>query len=273
MQALRRHWRTIAATTAFVGTSGYFYNVYAQRPKTFNLPVRVKGPDGRRAITMQTFPLLSFADAEARLRANARMQSVSRPNGLVWKHATSQLASNDPIEDAYSHAIVQRDVSPTSQIGDLLFFAVMDGHSGPYTSRLLSKTLIPAVGLELSRLGQEPSSFVPPSKKGVFDQLLGKTPAATPFDADPTYVSTAIQTAFATLDSEIINGPLRILSEYSQKNPKQAEPDLSQHPMALPTMLPAISGKSLYWTCPYVLPLRDVMLTSSLTLFKGAAHF
>ena len=60
------------------------------------------------------------------------------------------------------------------------------------------------------------------------------------YDANPTYVSLAIQTAFANLDSQIINAPLRILAEHLKQS--KDLPDLTQHPMAVASMLPALSG-------------------------------
>ena len=129
-----------------------------------------------------------------------------------------------------------------------MFFTVMDGHGGYHTSRLLSKVLIPAVALELSLLINEPAASVPKaSTLSSLRAILWPTKAApmAPFDADPRLTSLAIQRAFTNLDSEIVDAPLRILAEEMAKNgaEKQLIPNLSEHPMALATMLPAMSGK------------------------------
>jgi pyruvate dehydrogenase phosphatase len=65
-----------------------------------------------------------------------------------------------------------------------------------------------------------------------------------PLDDDPTRVSHAIQQAFTKLDTELLQTPLRILANTleSQHWKNKTIPDLSQHPLALTSMLPAISG-------------------------------
>ena len=242
---LRRSWRPLAAVTA-AGTTGYLYYAYKPRPETFDLRIRVKGPDGKRAYATKTFQMLPLAEVEARLRQHATSNTIYRPGGIAWKYTTAQLASNDPIEDAHASAIVERDPAPESPDGDYLFFSVMDGHGGPYTSRLLSKTLIPAVALQLKQLNEEPSTFIP--KTSHLDNLnsliTSKSTKSMPFDADPKYVSLAIQTAFAMADSEIVNAPLRIIAErlITNKSKKKKPLDFSQHPMAVASMLPALSG-------------------------------
>ena len=130
-----------------------------------------------------------------------------------------------------------------------MFFAVMDGHGGPHTSRLLSKILIPAVHLQLQQLAEEPSTFTPKDSRGFLSSLWSyfHSPAPKPpipYDTNPKYVSLAIQTAFAMVDSELINAPLRVVAEHIKDlNRKEVYPDLSKHPMALATMLPALSGR------------------------------
>ncbi|THH30704.1 hypothetical protein EUX98_g3505 [Antrodiella citrinella] len=227
------------------GVSTYCYLRYYQT-ESFDLSVRERGPDGKPTRVTRAFPLLSKDEVEKRLTEHASSVSTRRPSGIVWKQSTAFLASNSPIEDANASGFIEKESSPTG--GDLLFFAVMDGHGGYHTSRLLSKVLIPAVTLELSTLKNSPSVLVP---KGGFLQswkLWLWPPTAVPptgsFDADPKYVSLAIQTAFANLDSDIMNAPLRILSEaLSQPGAdKNTLPDLSQHPMGLATMFPAMSG-------------------------------
>jgi len=243
---LKRAWKPLVGATIVVAAPSYVYFRYYRQTETFDLSVRERGPDGKPVRVKRSFPLLSRDEVEARLTEHAQSVSTRQPSGIVWKQSTAFLASNTPIEDSNASAFIEKESSPTE--GDLLFFAVMDGHGGYHTSRLLSKTLIPAVALELSTLKHAPSVLVP---KGGFLHSwkswiwpTASVPPAGSFDADPNYVSLAIQTAFANLDSEIMNAPLRILSEaLSQPGAdKNTLPDLSQHPMGLATMFPAMSG-------------------------------
>jgi pyruvate dehydrogenase phosphatase len=123
----------------------------------------------------------------------------------------------------------------------------MDGHGGHHTSQLLSRVLINAVALELSNLVTNPQATPKPGLlQGVKAALWPSTlNTHSSLDSDPQRVSRAIADAFAKLDTELLNAPIRILAnsldEESRKN--KVIPDLSQHPLALSTMLPAISGK------------------------------
>lgn len=246
---LRQFWKPIATTVA-IGTPGVAYLYYRNRQETFELPFKSKGPDGKPQMSSRTLPLLPLQTVEARISEHATSQSVPRPGGIVWNYTTACLASNDPIEDAHADQIVQKENS-TSNPGDYLFFAVMDGHSGPHTSQLLSRVLIKAVALELASLVADPNESIP--KAGLMGRvqstLWGGSPATQArhmLDADPESVSAAIANAFTKLDKELLNAPLQVLAinidEDSRKN--KTIPDLSEHPLALPTMLPAISGTS-----------------------------
>lgn len=202
---------------------------------------------------------LSDNDIESRLTENAKIESIARPNGVTWSHATASLNSNNPIEDANAQLILRQApkdkgeaASRLGAAGDLLFFAVMDGHAGPHTSRLLAKALIPAVALELSTLDQpssERGGIDPPvpSKTSYFKGALSYLQSLVPFSRsssvhtpskDPKYVELAIQTAFANLDSEIVNAPSRILEMLSKAGSMKPW----EHPMAEASMLPALSG-------------------------------
>lgn len=224
---LRRLWRPFAATTVLVGAPAYVYYCY-HKARTFDLPVKLPGPDGVPVMTTRSFPLLSLAAVHERLNANAKSETVTRPGGMTWKYCTASVAANDPLEDAHAEAIVARDPSDPNAPGDWVFFTVMDGHGGPHTSRLLSNTLINAVVLQLSSLIHG-SSGPTPSKPAV---------------QDTHSISLAIQSAFTKLDEELINTPLRILANNIDKESlnKKIVPDLSKHPLALPAMLPAVSG-------------------------------
>ncbi|KAJ7368569.1 phosphatase 2C-like domain-containing protein [Mycena albidolilacea] len=253
---LRRVWKPALVVSA--PALGYLY--YTSREQTFDLPVRVRGADGKATMSTRTLPLLSMAEVDARIREKATENTVTRP-GIVWHHTTASVNANDPIEDATANQVIRRDEGD----GDLLFFTVMDGHGGYYTSQLLSRVLINAVALELSALNKP----APNSSSGWLDGIKsalwspstvsgGKTDvdihispdtnsSTTPPNpnADPLRVARAIQTAFTSLDSELMAAPLRVLAaalEKDKDNKSTEIPDLSKHPLALPSMLPAMSG-------------------------------
>ncbi|KAJ6515633.1 phophatase 2C family protein [Mycena sanguinolenta] len=252
---LRRAWKPALVVSAPV--LGYLYYT---REQTFDLPVRVRGPDGKVTMSTRTLPLLSMDAVDARIREKATANTVSRP-GIVWNHTTASVNANDPIEDATANQVIRRDEGD----GDLLFFTVMDGHGGYYTSQLLSRVLINAVALELSALNKPASDGRSGWLDGIKRALWGPPTAsvdkpdvdihvspdtdaaATPRKpaADPVRVARAIQTAFTSLDAELIAAPLRVLAAALEKDKdsKSTEiPDLSKHPLALPAMLPAMSG-------------------------------
>ncbi|KZT71454.1 protein serine/threonine phosphatase 2C [Daedalea quercina L-15889] len=244
---LRRAWKPILGATVLVGGPTYLYYRYYSQPKpdTFLLGVRVRDADGKPAIEKQRFSMLTMDQVNKRLAENAISKTTVRP-GIVWKQATAQLSSNNPIEDTYSSVFVQRDPTDPAAPGDLLLFAVMDGHRSYHTSQLLSKVLLPAVGLELQQLTKGPISEVKkPSTLDYLKSMVYITSASSaPDDSDPQRVARAIEAAFVRLDWEILNAPLRILTENVDKLAivNQQVPDLSQHPLALATMQPALSG-------------------------------
>lgn len=240
---LRRAWKPVAATVV-VGAPAYYYyrSFYSQ---TFDLPVRTRDSTGKSQMTSKTFPLLPLKDLEARIQENATAETYVRPDGLTWKYTTAHLSSNNPIEDAFANQIVARDDSDSSAPGDYLFFTVMDGHGGYETSHLLSRILIKAVAAELTNLSNNPNSTPQPGLLDRVRSLLWRSPSGSlSSDATPDRVSQAIQHAFTELDNELLSRPLRILANtLGPEGLKKKElPDLSQHPEALSSMLPAISG-------------------------------
>jgi pyruvate dehydrogenase phosphatase len=252
---LSRAWKPLAGATVLIGGPTYAYYTWDRKPavQTFDLGVCVRGPDGRPAMTTRTFSLLSKAEVDTRIREHARTET-KRLAGGQWSWTTAAVASNEPIEDANANAILSRDDTVKGPAGDLLFWAVMDGHGGYHTSRLLSKVLIPAVAVELQTLNEDPETIAPKTNilqdviKSVFGRQQGTPAKPVRFDADPTYVSLALQTAFANLDSELINAPIRLMAANIDQKARDSKilPDLSQHPMALATMLPAMSGRSTF---------------------------
>lgn len=245
---LRRAWKPIAATTVLIGTPSYYWYTLKYRQEAFELAVKVRQADGKTVMTTRSFPLLPQDTIEARIRERATSESNPRPGGIIWKHSTASLAANDPIEDANSHQIIERDKIDPASPGDLLFFTVMDGHSGYHTSQLLSRVLINAVALELSTLISNPTAAIP--KSGGFMESIKSSilpSSSQPSAEDPKSVAWAIQNAFTKLDKELLNAPVQVLANSLDEETlkKKTIPDLSQHPMALATMLPAISGNLL----------------------------
>ncbi|KAG2060156.1 protein serine/threonine phosphatase 2C [Suillus hirtellus] len=240
---LRRAWKPLAATTVLIGTPSYLYYTFTKQ-QTFDLAVKVRGADGMPLMANRTFSLLSQNAVKDRLIENASSDTFSRPDSTVWRYATASVAANDPLEDAHADAIIARDPSDPSAPGDWLFFTVMDGHGGPHTSRLLSKTLISAVVLELSSLIH--STGVP--KSGLLEKLKlmfrTSAPKSREDPQNPERISLAIRNAFTKLDQELINAPLSVLAANldAESIKKNILPDLSKHPLALQTMLPAVSG-------------------------------
>jgi pyruvate dehydrogenase phosphatase len=246
---LRRLWKPVVGTAVLVGAPGYLYFKYTSKPKpreTFDLSVRVRGPDGKATMSTRSITLLTKDEVEAKLHEHVEATATAR-RGIIWKKHTAYLSANDPIEDANASKIVQRDPSELSPPGDLLFYAVMDGHGGYHTSRLLSQVLIPAVAIELDLLTKEPSSIIP--KLSTLDNLKAlfsgsKLASSIPFDGNPQYVSLAIQRAFTNLDSEIVDSPLRLLAQAMMQEGEKEQhiPDLSKHPLAEVMLKPAMSG-------------------------------
>ncbi|KAA1466587.1 protein serine/threonine phosphatase 2C [Dentipellis sp. KUC8613] len=246
----RRTWKPIAATAVFIGAPAYLYHRYSTnklKNQSFNLSVREQGPDGQPTMVTRSFPLQSKEQVESRIREFATSETAATSEGLSWKYTTARLSSNDPIEDANAQAVVTQKATPLSPAGNLMFFAVMDGHGGWQTSQLLSKVLIPAVALELSAL-KDASTTVPHKSSGILSSvkslLSSKSEASTPVQADSSQITQAIQRAFSNLDAEIVNAPLRFLAANiaNTQIAKGLVPDLSQHPMAMASMLPAMSG-------------------------------
>jgi pyruvate dehydrogenase phosphatase len=244
---LRKSWLRVVAAVG-VGAPAYLYyrSWRDQKQQNFTLFVREKGKDGMIERVAKSFPLLSLKDVEERIREHGSFETRTRPNGLTWNHTTALLASNDPIEDANSNQIIQRDDFDPSAPGDYLFFTVMDGHSGYHTSQLLSRTLINAVALELSQLIKKPDA---PGRREWLKSFIWSPSSPPLVIPSPQRVALAIQDAFTKFDAELINAPLRVLAnnidEESRKNKKI--PDLSKHPLALTTMMPAVSGKFILY--------------------------
>ncbi|KAI0307037.1 protein serine/threonine phosphatase 2C [Multifurca ochricompacta] len=243
-----RAWKPILGAAVVGAPSAYIYYRYTESNKypTFTINVKDKGPDGKASMVKRSFPLLSKAAVDQRINESATLTSQPPSQGLVWKHTTAHLSSNNPIEDAHAQAVITTEATSSDPARNLLFYAVMDGHAGFNTSRLLSHVLIPAVVLELTAFAREADASA--KTLSVLDILkspfsFSPQPGMTvPRDKRVERVSQAIQRAFYNVDFEIINGPLRVLAANVSKLDNANTPDLSQHPMAEASMLPALSG-------------------------------
>ncbi|KZW04361.1 protein serine/threonine phosphatase 2C [Exidia glandulosa HHB12029] len=251
--AFARYRRPLAAL-GILGPTAYLSYKYYNTPvpaSTFQISIRQRTADGKVERVPMSLPLLPHHEVERRLKQHEILARL--PHG--WRYTTSQVNSNDPIEDAHASAVVSPGELGSSA-GEMLMFAVMDGHGGFWTSKLLSKTLLPGVALELQTLNE----VSPENSKGsgIVPGLLAYVKSAfsphgssssTPppvhkpkvFASDPTYVQIAMKTAFANLDSEIVNAPYRMLAPIlSQLG--NSPLDLEKYPMLLPSLLPALSG-------------------------------
>ena len=265
---LSRAWKPALGAAAIMAPAAYLYFQYT-KDRTFSINVKEKGPDGKTYVVTRAFPLLSKAAVDQRINEHAVSPGQSHSQGLVWKHTTAHLASNDPIEDAHAHATISTEATSSDPARSLLFYSVMDGHSGFHTSRLLSRVLIPAVVLELSSLAREgdaspkASTMLEALKSMFFSRSLSH--AGVSQDGHVERVSQAIRRAFDNVDFEIVNGPLRVLAANVSKLDIDDVPDLSQHLMAEASMSPALSGVPCILQCS-ILPWSSDIVPGSCAL-------
>jgi len=107
---LRRAWKPILGAAALVAPPAYIY--YRYRNPTFSGQRERKGTRRQGAHGQALLPLAPLA---LRRPANQRIYVVRQPppsEGLVWKHTTAHVASNDPIEDTHAQAVITTE--PTS---------------------------------------------------------------------------------------------------------------------------------------------------------------
>ncbi|TFK99082.1 phophatase 2C family protein [Pterulicium gracile] len=267
---LRAYWKPLTALT-LPATALAVYSTYTP---TFDLPVRVKNPDtGKREMVSQAFPLLPQREIERRLHENEKLEVHERV-GVTWRQATASLASNDPIEDRSAQAVVKRDVGDAAGEGDYLFFSVFDGHSGFFTSQLLSKILINALVLDLAKLSKGDLDKDTPGSTGFLSKLNPWSSSTAGVsaggiagvlrDGNPAHVAQVLRDAYTKLDAELVKAPLVLLANNIPEASKKANtvPDLSEHPLALPTMLPAISGACAL-TAVFDIAHRDLYVAST----------
>lgn len=138
--------RTPSEAPATEASRRVFSSLVGPAPVSFSIHVR--GPTG--AAESRIIQALTPAQVARRLGANEASVSVARPACVVSRYDTNVVAANEPVEDRHAEAIVQRDTRvsgaaplPGGELGDLAFFAVMDGHAGWNTSEFLSKQVSP----------------------------------------------------------------------------------------------------------------------------------
>jgi pyruvate dehydrogenase phosphatase len=248
---LRRAWKPVLGAAALMAPPAYYFYVSHNRSPTttFSIDVKEKGPDGKTHVVKRSFPLLSKLAVDQRISespvsSGTSSQTQTPSEGLVWKHTTARISSNDPVEDMYVHATISTEATSSDPARNLLFYSVLDGHAGFDTSRLLSHVLIPAVVLELSS-SVASDGGASPKTSSIFDKYLFYPRSHTLMDASQEghveRVSQAIRKAFEDVDFEIVNGPLRVLAANVSKLDLNV-PDLGKHPMGGASMSLALSG-------------------------------
>jgi pyruvate dehydrogenase phosphatase len=249
---LRRAWKPVLGAAALMAPPAYYFYVSHNRSPTttFSIDVKEKGPDGKTHVVKRSFPLLSKLAVDQRISespvsSGTSSQTQTPSEGLVWKHTTARISSNDPVEDMYVHATISTEATSSDPARNLLFYSVLDGHAGFDTSRLLSHVLIPAVVLELSS-SVASDGGASPKTSSIFDKYLFYPRSHTLMDASQEghveRVSQAIRKAFEDVDFEIVNGPLRVLAANVSKLDLNV-PDLGKHPMGGASMSLALSGE------------------------------
>lgn len=201
-------------------------------PRTqFTIPMRA--PDGSLVHSKPIYTLHpNEVDFKLREFESKTHVTDEASQCLVQRYETNSLPSNSPIEDRHAQVIVQRDREAAGmekeKLGDLAFFAVMDGHSGTHTSQLLSQKLIPLVAVELDKVIREAGEYGQIAKaKATLPAKLWRSIFGGPesaassealstsgLDGDPEIVKRAISKAFRGLDKEIVNRPVGLLKEY-----------------------------------------------------------
>ncbi|KZO98096.1 protein serine/threonine phosphatase 2C [Calocera viscosa TUFC12733] len=234
-----RRWVNIALTTAAVAGTGYLGYSYLYPSKSadasgemFRAWVRLD----RNTKELRSFPLLSHQSVQSLLTSHVKSSSRVLPSGKKWSWNIAQVSSNDPCEDTHNEMVIARDEEASKggkNKGELLFFAVMDGHAGPWTSQLLRNTLLPTAALELNALIQGLPSPLAPAKSNFLD-ISPLLPAAFRSDgsAQPRLVEQALKRTYITLDGSITAAALRLLEV-----PREQRPDI-----IAPFLRPALSG-------------------------------
>jgi pyruvate dehydrogenase phosphatase len=126
-------------------------------------------------------------------------------------------------------------------------FSIFDGHGGTATSQLLTKTLHPMIILSLRSLyaGHYPTLPLQPNRSASSHILSYISSLTSPITSlltptvqiTPGTISSSLQSAFLTLDDQIISAPLRLIPHFPAKPGKP-----SVRPIIIPMVEPAVSG-------------------------------
>ena len=148
-----------------------------------------------------------------------------------------------------------------------MFWGVFDGHSGWQTSKKVASSLVSYVARELDLVFRATrpysdiyttlvaSSIIPPppptstksnSKWSLFSSVKPEPPGVELDLIDPI-IHIAIKNAFESLDSDIVNAPLRLLAKNEKEGklglPRPRAGEMSpEQTEALNVLLPALSG-------------------------------
>ncbi|KAH8914985.1 protein serine/threonine phosphatase 2C [Atractiella rhizophila] len=258
--------------TALSGVSYWIYTRY-KAPQTmkndkdleefFTISVPAK-VNGKVVPVDRKVRMLGREEAEKKLREGEETWEVNRVGNRVRRWDTASVSSNSPIEDAYVSTLISRPpstFSPGSSVqGDLCFWGIFDGHSGPHTSKLLSTRLVPFVAKELQQVfngsPEYLDQFLRESGKGgdsssslnLLWSIL-KLGQSTPpldvgqlalLDSSPSIVSQAMKNGFQKLDDEIRTKPLDYLKQY--ENRKELVIGSGREEEVLSALRPAFSG-------------------------------
>lgn len=246
---------TTIAGGATYGTYRYFYP-RGLKNEEFTVRIPGRSSDGKRIYIPMTFPLLSSTDVDTKLRENQKSlqfkplvspeSAESRAGQVVWLCESAQVAANEVLEDmepqakSYPYADAEK--------GRLLYFAVADGHSGPWTSRFLKEHFISTVAAYIAssdRKDLEPFwKYLLRSQPAAFSLEKESLPAS--FKLAPETAKKVLQEAFVILDDAICQMPFmaeRLMLAASAKDGSQD----GQFPTILNNLrrqyvLPAYSG-------------------------------
>ncbi|KAG0174306.1 [Pyruvate dehydrogenase [acetyl-transferring]]-phosphatase 1, mitochondrial [Apophysomyces sp. BC1034] len=141
--------RTISTAAAGLGLSGAGYYYY--KKKVEHVPI-VPLPEPPQFHDSRPFQLLTPTDINNRLRSGQSANSLS--NKYVKAIYTSQVPSNNPVEDNYS----------VNTFAGTVIAGVYDGHVGPHCSRMI-KTQLPIY------VARELESAKPTSPSAVQDAI------------------------------------------------------------------------------------------------------
>jgi pyruvate dehydrogenase phosphatase len=260
MMPPKRFLRPLVYTTIASGSTYGAYRYFYPRGSTseeFTVKISSYSSDGKRISVPMTFPLLSPTDVNTKLHENQKSLQFkplvppelakSRAGQVVWHFESAQVAANEVLEDmepqakSYPYADAEK--------GRLLYFAVADGHSGPWTSRFLKQHFINTVAAYMtSTYKSDLESFrkyLLHNQPGVFSLEGESLPAS--FQLTPETAKKGLQEAFVTLDDGMCQLPFWAEKVMLATSSKQDKPQDGQFPTILNNLrkqyvLPAYSG-------------------------------